>query len=210
MEKEPKGQASGLWRVIPSARVLVFVLYALLAASVLVTLTGVPMLELAVREGRLPRAVLMAAPALLGLFIALFATYRYLSVRAGRYQGGRALAQVTLMLIVLTLLLPQPMARWRSAGLVRPVGLARALIAPDPEQRALAAELARYRPRPEALQYVPQLIERLDDSAPEVRRQAHDSLVALAGGQDAGGVGEGEAERWRRYWIGLGLNLKLP
>jgi hypothetical protein len=102
------------------------------------------------------------------------------------------------------------MARWRSAGLVRPVGLARALIAPDPEQRALAAELARHRPRPEALQYVPQLIERLDDSAPEVRRQAHDSLVALAGGQDAGGVGEGVAERWRRYWIGLGLNLKLP
>jgi hypothetical protein len=208
MEKEPKGQPSGFRRVVPSARALVYVLYALLAASALVTLTGVPMLEEAV--GRLPRVVLMAAPALLGLFIALFALYRYLSVRAGRYPGGRALVQVALMLIVLTLLLPQSMARWRSAGLVGPVGLQRALVASDPEQRALAAELARHRPRPEALQYVPQLIQSLGDPAPEVRRQAHDSLVSLAGGQDAGGAGPDAAERWRAYWSGPGLGVKSP
>jgi hypothetical protein len=48
-------------------------LYFLLLASAAATLFGAPVLEQAVREGRAPRMSLIAAPALLATFIALFA-----------------------------------------------------------------------------------------------------------------------------------------
>jgi hypothetical protein len=46
---------------------------------------------------------------------------------------------------------------------------------------------------------VPQLIELLEDPSPAVRREAHASLVALAG-LDLGAEGPEAAERWRRHW----------
>jgi hypothetical protein len=180
-------------------RVLRLVLYFLLLASAGVTLIGAPVIEQAVREGRAPRISLIAAPALLATFIALFAAYRYTLVRAGRALAGKAFVQVGVMVLVLTLVLPGSLERWRSAGAVRPVELSRHLRAPDPETRALAAELARHREPSDALTYVPRLIELLEDPSPEVRRQARGSLVALAG-TDVGGEGEGAPERWRTWW----------
>lgn len=180
-------------------RVLRLVLYVLLLVSAAVTLIGAPMIEQAVREGRAPRIALIAAPTLLASFIALFAVYRYALVRAGHYLAGKAFVQVGVMVLVLTLVLPGSLERWRSAGAVRPVELSRHLQAPDAETRALAAELARHREPSDAYHYVPRLIELLDDPSPEVRRQARGSLVALAG-TDAGGEGPDAADLWRAWW----------
>ncbi len=180
------------------------VLYVLLLAAAAVTLFGAPALEQAVREGKTPRAALILPPALLALFIGLFAAYRFTLVRAGRYHAGKAFVQLGLMVLVLTLALPGSLDRWRSAGTVRVVDLSRHLHAPDAETRALAAELARHRDPPEALRYVPRLVELLDDGSPEVRRQARASLAALAGG-DVGGEGPDAAKRWRAYWRAHGV-----
>jgi hypothetical protein len=191
-------------RLVRRARLL---LYLLLLAAAAVTLFGAPAVEQAVREGKAPRAALILAPALLAAFIVLFALYRFALVRAGRYLAGKAFVQVGLMVLVLTLALPGSLDRWRSAGTVRAVDLSRHLGAPDAETRALAAELARHRDPPDALRYVPRLIELLEDASPEVRRQARASLVALAG-TDAGGEGAGAARRWAAWWKARGVPVR--
>jgi len=191
-------------RLIRKARL---VLYVLLLAAAAVTLFGAPVLEQSVREGKAPRAALILPPALLAAFILLFAAYRFTLVRAGRYLAGKAFVQVGLMVLVLTLALPGSLERWRSAGTVRAVDLSRHLRAPDAETRALAAELARHRDPPDALRYVPRLIELLEDASPEVRRQARASLVALAG-TDEGGEGPDAARRWRDWWKAHGATAR--
>jgi hypothetical protein len=180
------------------------VLYVMLLASAGATLLGAPALEQSVREGRLPRMVLVVAPALLGSFIALFAAYRYALVRQGRYHAGKAFVQVGLMVLVFALAAPGSLDRWRSAGTVRSVDLASHLGSPDAEARAMAAELTRHRDLPDALPHVPRLIDLLADPSPEVRRQARISLTKLAGA-DVGGEGEDAAARWRAYWGGRGV-----
>jgi hypothetical protein len=180
------------------------ILYVMLLASAGATLLGAPVLEQSVREGRAPRAILVVAPVLLGAFILLFAAYRYALVRQGRYHAGKAFVQVGLMVLVFALTAPGPLDRWRAAGTVRSVDLARHLRSPDAEERAMAAELTRHRDLRDALPHVPRLIELLDDPSPEVRRQAWLSLTALAGA-DAGGSGEGGALRWRTYWRERGV-----
>ncbi len=181
------------------SRALRLALYVLLIASAAVTLLGAPAIEQAVREGRAPRVAMIVAPAVLATFIVLFALYRFALVRAGRYLAGKAFVQVGIMVLVLTLVLPGSLDRWRSAGTVRPVDLSRHLQAPDAETRALAAELARHRDPSDALRYVPRLIDLLSDPSPEVRRQARSSLIAIAGA-DAGGDGPDAAAAWRAWW----------
>ncbi|HSB19155.1 MAG TPA: HEAT repeat domain-containing protein [Anaeromyxobacteraceae bacterium] len=199
-----EAQQPAAWtRLLAPARLL---LYALLVSSALATLLAGPSLEQAVREGRLPQGALVVAPALLLVFILVFAAYRYALVRSGHYLAGKAFVQVGLMLLVLTLLLPGSLERYRAAGTVRPVDLSRHLSAPDAETRAMAAELTRHRERGEAMRYLPRLLDLLDDPSPEVRRQAHASLVALAG-RDAGGEGAGAAARWRAFWRGQGTAI---
>ena len=199
-----EGQQQAAWtRLLAPARLL---LYALLVSSALATLLAGPSLEQAVREGRLPQGALVVAPALLLVFILVFAAYRYALVRSGHYLAGKAFVQVGLMLLVLTLLLPGSLERYRAAGTVRPVDLSRHLSAPDAETRAMAAELTRHRERGEAMRYLPRLLDLLDDPSPEVRRQAHASLAALAG-RDAGGEGAGAAARWRAFWRGQGTTI---
>jgi hypothetical protein len=181
-------------------------LYLLLLAAAALTLFGTPPLEQAVLEGRAPPVALVAAPGLLAAFIVLFAAYRYTLVKAGRYHAGKAFVQVMVMALVLTIALPGSLERWRAAGTVRTVDLSRHLGAADPEERALAAELARHRERADALRYVPRLVELLQDPSLEVRRQARASLVALAGG-DQGGEGRDGPERWRIYWRANGARF---
>jgi hypothetical protein len=179
-------------------------LFLLLLAAAVVTLFGAPLLEDAVRAGRAPRVALIVAPALLAVFIVLFAAYRFALVRAGRYLAGKAFVHVGLMVLVFTLVLPGSLDRWRSAGAVEAVDLGAALRAADPDTRALAAELARHRDRAEGLRHVPRLVDLLEDPSPEVRRQARASLVALAG-RDAGEDGPGAPERWRAWWKAQGV-----
>jgi hypothetical protein len=190
----------------PIVRRARLVLYVLLLASAAATLLGEPALEQAVREGRAPRASLVVAPGLLAAFIALFAAYRYALVRAGRYHVGKAFVQIGLMVLVLTLVLPGSLDRWRAAGTVRAIDLSRHLGAADAEARAMAAELARHRERRDALRYVPRLAQLLEDPSPEVRRQARASLVAIAG-KDAGGEGQDAPERWRAFFRAQGVEM---
>lgn len=202
MAYEERAEPS-VYRLLRRARV---VLYLLLLVAAALTLFGAPALEQAVREGRAPRGVLVVAPAVLAVFIGLYAAYRLALVRAGRYHAGKAFVQITVMVLVLTLALPGSLDRWRSAGTVRAVDLMRHLGAVDAEERAMAAELARHRERADALRYVPRLIELADDPSPEVRRQARESLVALAG-HDAGGDGPEAAARWRAHWRAQGVAI---
>jgi len=187
------------------ARIL---LYLLLLAACLVSVFGLPSLEQAVREGRHSPWVLMVAPALLAAFIATFAFYRLRLVREGRYHAGRAFVVLGLMVLALGLVLPGSLDRYRAAGTVRSVDLSRHLVSGDPEARAMAAELARHRDRGDALRYVPRLVELLQDDSAEVRRQAHASLVSLAG-VDAGGEGAEAAARWRTYWESQGVRFPV-
>jgi hypothetical protein len=133
------------------------------------------------------------------VFIVGYAAYRIVLVRAGRYTAGKALVQVGVMLLVLgivagiALVPPDPTGPGQG-----PVELALPLASNDPDVRALGAELARHRAREQALAVASRLADLLDDASPEVRRQAHASLVALAG-TDVGGEGPGAAARWRAW-----------
>jgi hypothetical protein len=179
-------------------------LYVLLLAAAVVSVFGLPALEQAVREGRRSPAVLVVAPALLAVFIVAFAAYRFALVRARRYGAGKALVQVALMALALSLVLPGSLDRYRTAAIVSPVDLARPLRAGDAEVRAMAAELVRHRDREEALRHAPRLVDLLADGSSEVRRQARASLVALAG-EDVGGEGPDAQARWRAHWQRQGV-----
>lgn len=175
-------------------------LFGLLLVSAAVTLFGLPELQRAVAEGRWPSAALAIPATLLALFVVGYAAYRIALVRAGRYPAGRALVRIALMGAVVgavagLVLAPPDAAPPGEAA----VSLARPLASTNPEVRALAAEVARSRPREEALAVVDRLVELLEDGSPEVRRQARRTLEALAG-RDVGGEGPDAAERWREYW----------
>jgi len=172
-----------------------WVLWILLLASVVATLEGLPALGDAARAGRLPRGISLVPVLLVGVFIAGYALYRFTLVRAGRYPAGKAMMQIALMSLFLALLVRWAGEREVAAQADRPVDLGRALASPERDVRALAAEVLRSRPRPEALEHASELVALLSDASPEVRRQAHASLVALTG-RDLG-EGAGSAERWR-------------
>lgn len=131
---------------------------------------------------------------LLGLFVAGYAAYRWVLVRQGRYSGGKALARVMLMVLVVGVI--------ASIFLERPVvvppgptvELAGPLGSTDPVVRALAAEVVRSRPAEEGRRHLAPLAALTEDGSPEVRRQARASLSALVGAD--GGEGAGAAARW--------------
>jgi hypothetical protein len=179
-------------------------LFALLFASAAVTLVGLPELQGEVAAGRWPRATLAVAPAFLALFILGYGAYRFALVRAGRYPAGKALAQLGLMLLALGVVAGIALERGRAPGANGAVDLGRALSSADPDARAMAAELLRHRPRPVAMEQIPRLVELLSDRSPPVRREAHATLVALAG-EDVGGDGSDAPARWRAYWHDRGV-----
>lgn len=197
-------QADNLKSSTPRPAPPPLLLYLLLLAAAAATLTGIPIFEEAVRQGRRPPAILMLAPVLLAIFIVLFAIYRFARVRAGQYHPGKAFVQVGFMVLVLALLLPTSLERYRAARGGHPIDLTRQLQSPDPEARALAAELARHRERDDVVRYLPRLVALLDDPSPEVRRQTRASLVSIAG-QDEGGEGDGASQRWKAYWRSKGV-----
>jgi len=194
-----EGTAETRPRTPRAVRVARWVLFALLLVSAALTLFGVPLLQRAVAAGRWPPFTLALPPALLAVFIAGYAAYRIALVRAGRYSAGKALVQVAVMLLVLGVVAGVALVPPEGAGPGQAaVKLERPLASSDPDVRALAAELARHRPPEQALAVAERLADLLDDPAPEVRRQAHASLVALAGA-DVGGEGPGAGARWRAW-----------
>jgi hypothetical protein len=178
------------------------VLYLLLLGAAAAALLVPPGNDMGAGPGRRPE--LLLAPVLFGAFAIGFTTYRYSLVRTGRYHAGKAFVQLGLLGLVLVLFVPGSVERWKASGATPPVDLTRQLRAPDPEARAMAAELVRHRSPDDARRYVPRLVVLLDDPGAEVRRQAAASLVALAG-QDAGGEGPEAAQRWRAFWSGRGV-----
>jgi len=137
---------------------------------------------------------------LLVLFIGGYATYRFALVRAGHYPAGKALVRVAVLVLLTVAITGIALDRPAPRSPVTGLGLAAPLGGADPVARALACELVRHRPRAEALGHVPRLVALLDDPSPQVRSEAHASLVALAG-LDVG-AGPGAADRWRAHWGG--------
>ena len=197
MADEASGARVG--RTPQAVRAARWVLYVLLLVSAALTLFGLPELQRAVAAGRSPPVALAAPPALLAIFVVGYAAYRIALVRAGRYGAGKTLVQVAVMFLVVAVVAGVAL-RPGEGPPVRgePVPLVRALASADPDVRALGAELARYRPREQSRAVVGRLVELLDDPAPEVRRQAHAALIAVAG-SDAGGEGPGATARWRDW-----------
>lgn len=179
----------------PTVRSLRWIVFSLLLVSALVILFVLPALERGVAAGRFPQAVLGVPPALLAVYVAVYAAYRLLLVRAGWYSAGKALVQVALMVLVVATVAGVSLERYRGVGMAEPVDLGRALASSDPQTRALAAEVARHRPRGEALAQASRLVELVADPSPEVRRQARASLAVLLG-EDAGEGASAQA-RWR-------------
>lgn len=181
-------------------RVARWVLFGMLLASAGFTLFGLPELQRAVAAGTWPRATLAVPVVLLGLFAVGYAGYRIVLVRAGRYPAGKALVRIAVMAAVvgaaagLVLLPPDGQASGGDLDLAGP------LLSSNPEVRALAAEMVRYRPRRQALAHVDRLVDLLDDASPDVRRQARRSLTVLAGRDVGGGEGPGAGARWRDHW----------
>lgn len=166
-----------------------------LAGVLYLLLVGSAALALWARRspGGLPTEVGLAAPWVFLLFVVAFAVYRLGLVRAGRYPAFKAFFQVGVAVLVFMLLLPQAQRSYAPMGELEAL-----LMDPNPRVRALAAEVARYRPEP--IRYAPALVRAMEDPDIEVRRQAHRSLVAVTG-QDLGAPEDPNAvQAWRaRY-----------
>lgn len=196
----PEVTAGRRMRTPPGVKAARWVLFVLLLVSAGVTLFGLPELQRAVAQGRWPPAALAAPAALLGLFAFGYAAYKIALVRAGRYPAGKALVRIALIAAVVgsaagIVLIPPEVGPAGEAA----VDLSRPLLSMDPDVRALAAEMVRFRPRRQGLAHAARLVELLADPSPEVRRQARQSLVALAG-RDVGGKGPDAPARWRDHF----------
>jgi hypothetical protein len=163
------------------------VLYALLVGSAALTFFGRH------SPGLLPFVIERLTPWVFLGFVAAFAFYRLGLVRAGKYRAFKAFFQIALALTVFLLLMP---------GTQRPAApvdsLAASLQDPNPRVRALAAELARYRPGGQ--KYGPLLVRRLEDSDGEVRAQAHLSLVQLSGADLGSPLDANAVRAWKERY----------
>jgi hypothetical protein len=166
-------------------------LYGLLVLSALFTFwSGGPV------AGRtLPDWTQSVAPTLFGIFLAIFAVYRFALMRAKKYPAATGLFQVGLGALIWVLLLPS--TRHRIAPPAAQDDLPALMASPDPRVRALAVELAGY--RGEAGRYAREMIDRLDDADAGVRERAHAALVRMAK-TDAGA----SPDAWRELARGRG------
>lgn len=142
--------------------------------------------------GRLPGEVERLTPFVFGVFVALFASYRFALVRSHKYPSFKAFYQVGLAVVVFLLLLPS--ARASYGPLPRP-GLVVDLVDNNARVRALAAEVVRH--RPDSARYAPALVTGLEDEDPDVRLEAHRSLVQIAGVDLGAPEDPGAIRRWR-------------
>jgi hypothetical protein len=178
-------------------RILRPALYVLLVASAFLTLwAGV---DIAGRPP--PRWAASTAPVLFAIFLVVFAVYRLALVRAKKYPAAMGLFQIGLGALVWVLLLPGTRQR---IGRDRGDEVQVLMHSSDPRVRALAAEVAGHRHDP---RYASDLVERLDDNDPAVRRSAHGALVRIFGSDFAPGEDGSAAQRkWRealqaRGWL---------
>jgi hypothetical protein len=112
-------------------------------------------------------------------FAVVFTLYRLTLVRAKKYPVSKAFFQIGAAILFFTLLLPRggPMAAQRDS-------LERLISDSDPRVRALAVEVAAY--RPDGPRYAPRVARALEDPDEAVREHAHAALVKLNSGTDLG------------------------
>jgi hypothetical protein len=178
-------------------RILRPALYVLLVASALLTLWAGG--DIGGRE--LPPRAAAAAPVLFAMFLVVFAVYRLALVRAKKYPAAMGLFQIGLGALVWVLLLPGTRQR---IGRERGDEVQVLMRSSDARVRALAAEVAGY--RGDAARYASDLVERLDDGDPAVRRAAHASLVRLVGTDvTPGEEGPAAQQKWRQALRARGL-----
>jgi hypothetical protein len=125
-------------KTVPALR---WLLWVLLFLVVMLLVAGLP--EWAyqrVVDGRLPRVILLLPALLFGAFVVVFGIYRFMLAKAGKYNAGKAFVQVGLAVLVLTLLLPPNLARYRAVGPEAHVALLPLLSSSDPKVRAAACE----------------------------------------------------------------------
>jgi hypothetical protein len=131
-------------------------------------------------------------------FLVFFAFYRLGLVRAGKYRAFKAFFQIGLGFLVWLLLMPAFRRPPSLAQRPHASAIVEELSDPDPRIRALAAEVAGY--RPEGHDYAAQLVQRLQDPDPKVREVAHRSLVQLTGADLGPADDPGAQAAWRsRY-----------
>jgi hypothetical protein len=172
-------------------------LYVLLVASALLTFWAGA--DIGGRE--LPPRAAAAAPILFAVFLVVFAVYRLALVRAKKYPAAMGLFQVGLGALVWVLLLPGTRQR---IGRERGDEVQVLMRSSDARVRALAAEVAGYRGN--AARYAADLVDRLDDSDPAVRRAAHAALSRLLGTDvSPGEEGPAAQEKWREALRARGL-----
>jgi hypothetical protein len=177
-------------------RILRPALYALLVASALLTFWAGA--DIGGRE--LPPRAAAAAPVLFAVFLVVFAVYRLALVRAKKYPAATGLFQIGLGALVWVLLLPGTRQR---IGREQGDEVQVLMRSSDARVRALAAELAGYRGD---ARYASDLLERLDDGDPAVRRAAHASLVRLLGTDvTPGEEGPAARQKWREALRARGL-----
>lgn len=155
-----------------------------LTGTLYLLLVGSAALALWARQvpGAIPAYLEATAPWVFLIFVACFALYRFGLIRARKYPVFKAFFQIGAALLFFMLLFPQPRRVNAAADPLEGLfGDSNARV------RALAAEVVRYRPN--GARYTRQLIRSLDDADPEVREQAHRSLVQVAG-TDLGRSGE--------------------
>jgi hypothetical protein len=152
-------------------------LYTLLALSALLSFWAQE------SPGAVPTALGRAAPWFFLAFAGCFAVYRVVIVRARKYPAFKAFFQIGAALFFFVVLV-SPRGKPADAG-----GDAwDALMADaDPRVRALAVEVAGYRPG--GSQYASRLVRALGDPDGAVRREAHAALVRMTG-RDLGDPGQ--------------------
>lgn len=163
-----------------------------LAGILYVLLVGSAALALWAREfpSVLPPGLARAAPWVFLAFIVCFSAYRLSLVRAKKYPPFKAFFQIGAAALFFVLLLPA-----KSRGLAGPEDeLARLMLDSNPHVRALSAEVVRYRPGGE--KYGSLLVQSLKDPDPDVRAQAHRSLVQIAGTDLGAPESEGAIKKW--------------
>lgn len=191
--KNPQGTQAPVMGGVRLGPTLVMSLYALLAASALLSFFGrrLP----GAHPGAFPHVLEQVLPWVFLAFLVIFAFYRLGLVRAGKYPAFKAFFQIGLMLAVWLLLLPSSRIGFASGS---DEGLDALLGDSNPRVRALAAEVARSRPVPE--RYAPGLARALEDSDARVREEAHQSLVRISG-QDLGPAENPDAVRaWKERY----------
>ena len=163
-----------------------------LAVWLYVMLGGSALLALSARHfpGMIPHSLELAAPVLFLAFLLGFSLYRLRLVQARKYPAFKAFFQVGAALLFFTLLLPGAKSPYQGPGR----GLDDLLSDSDPAVRAMAAELVGY--RPDGASHAARLVAALQDPDPQVRAQAHRSLVRLNGTD----LGSPESSGGLRAW----------